>query len=61
MQNTLNMQASDIISTHVYRKGIIDGQYSYSAAVGLFNSVVNFILLVAVNRIARKVNDTSLW
>jgi putative aldouronate transport system permease protein len=61
MQNSLNMQASDIISTHVYRKGIIDGQYSYSAAVGLFNSIVNFILLVVVNRIARKVNDTSLW
>lgn len=61
MQNTLNMPASDIISTHVYRKGIIDGQYSYSAAVGLFNSVINFTLLVIVNRIARKVNNTSLW
>ncbi|NOU92659.1 ABC transporter permease subunit [Paenibacillus sp. LMG 31456] len=61
MQNSLNMAASDIISTHVYHKGIIDGQYSYSAAVGLFNSVVNFILLVLVNRIARKVNGTSLW
>jgi putative aldouronate transport system permease protein len=61
MQNSLNMSASDIISTHVYRKGIIDGQYSYSAAVGLFNSVINFTLLVIVNRIARKVNDTSLW
>ncbi|MNI26938.1 putative multiple-sugar transport system permease YteP [compost metagenome] len=61
MQNSLNMSASDIISTHVYRKGIIDGQYSYSAAVGLFNSIVNFTLLVIVNRMARKVNGTSLW
>lgn len=61
MQNSLNMPASDVISTHVYRKGIIDGQYSYSAAVGLFNSVINFTLLVLVNRIARKVNNTSLW
>ncbi|NHN35610.1 ABC transporter permease [Paenibacillus agricola] len=61
MQNSLNMPASDIISTHVYHKGIIDGQYSYSAAVGLFNSLVNFILLVFVNRMARKVNGTSLW
>ncbi|WP_082423181.1 ABC transporter permease [Paenibacillus dakarensis] len=61
MQNSLNMPASDVISTHVYRKGIIDGQYSYSAAVGLFNSVINFILLVTVNRIARKINQTSLW
>ncbi|MFS0838279.1 ABC transporter permease [Paenibacillus sp. 1P03SA] len=61
MQNSLNMQASDVISTHVYQKGIIDGQYSYSAAVGLFNSVINFILLLTVNRIARKVSSTSLW
>ena len=61
MQNSLNMSASDVISTHVYRKGIIDGQYSYSAAVGLFNSIINFTLLVLVNRIARKVNQTSLW
>lgn len=61
MQNSLNMSSSDIISTHVYHKGIIDGQYSYSAAVGLFNSIVNFTLLVIVNRMARKVNGTSLW
>lgn len=61
MQNTLNLPASDVISTHVYRKGIIDGQYSYSAAVGLFNSVVNFTMLVIVNRIARKVDQASLW
>lgn len=61
MQNTLNLPASDVISTHVYRKGIIDGQYSYSSAVGLFNSVVNFTMLVIVNRIARKVDQASLW
>jgi putative aldouronate transport system permease protein len=61
MQNPLNMSASDVISTNVYRSGIIGAQYSYSAAVGLFNSVINFIMLVTVNRIARKVNETSLW
>ncbi|WP_407083135.1 ABC transporter permease [Paenibacillus aurantius] len=61
LQNSLNMTASDVIATHVYHKGIIDGQYSYSAAVGLFNSVINFILLISVNRIARKMNGTSLW
>lgn len=61
MQNPLNMEASDVIATHVYRAGILGAEYSYSAAVGLFNSVVNFIMLVAVNYIARKVNDTSLW
>ncbi|UQZ86119.1 putative multiple-sugar transport system permease YteP [Paenibacillus konkukensis] len=61
MQNSLNMAASDVISTSVYRSGILGAEFSYSAAVGLFNSVVNFILLLTVNRIARKVSETSLW
>lgn len=61
MQNELNMQASDVISTYVYRTGIMGAQYSYSAAIGLFNSVVVFVMLVIVNWIARKVNETSLW
>lgn len=61
MQNDLNMPASDVISTHVYRSGILGAQYSFSAAVGLFNSVINFIMLITVNFIARKVNETSLW
>jgi len=61
MQNPLNMQASDVIATHVYRSGILGAQYSYSAAVGLFNSVTIFVMLVIVNYIARKINETSLW
>ncbi|MFD0959995.1 ABC transporter permease [Paenibacillus chungangensis] len=61
MQNSLNLEASDVISTYVYRSGILGSQYSFAAAVGLFNSIVNFILLVLVNRIARKLNQTSLW
>jgi putative aldouronate transport system permease protein len=61
MQNPLNMQASDVIATHVYRSGILGAQYSYSAAVGLFNSVAIFVMLVIVNYIARKINETSLW
>lgn len=61
MQNELNMDSSDVISTYVYRSGIVGAQYSFSAAVGLFNSVVNFILLVTVNYIARKVGQASLW
>lgn len=61
MQNDLNMEASDVISTYVYRAGIIDGQYSFSAAVGLFNSIINFILLISVNKISRRVSETSLW
>jgi putative aldouronate transport system permease protein len=61
MQNDLNMEASDVISTYVYRRGIQGAQYSFSAAVGLFNSVVNSILLVTVNKICKKAGDTSLW
>lgn len=61
MQNDLNMESSDVISTNVYRSGILGAQYSFSAAVGLFNSVVNFIMLLTVNRIARKVSSSSLW
>lgn len=61
MQNSLNLESSDIIATHVYRTGLQGAQYSYSAAVGLFNSVVNFIMLVSVNRLARKMSETSLW
>ncbi|GGD82894.1 ABC transporter permease [Paenibacillus nasutitermitis] len=61
MQNSLNMESSDVISTYVYRSGILEAQYSFSAAVGLFNSVVNFIMLVTVNYIARKAGETSLW
>jgi putative aldouronate transport system permease protein len=61
MQNTLNNEASEVISTYVYKQGIMNAQYAYSTAVGLFNSVGNLILLVVVNRIARKVTDYSLW
>ncbi|GAA3401622.1 ABC transporter permease [Paenibacillus hodogayensis] len=61
MQNDLNKTSSDVISTYVYTSGIVGAQYSFSAAIGLFNSVINFILLITVNYIARKINDTSLW
>ncbi|WP_099478718.1 ABC transporter permease [Paenibacillus ihbetae] len=61
MQNNLNMESSDIIATYVYRMGIQNAEYSFSAAVGLFNSVINFVLLVVVNFISRRVSETSLW
>nr|WP_238177779.1 ABC transporter permease subunit [Paenibacillus contaminans] len=61
MQNDLNLDSSEIISTYVYRKGLIGAQYSFSAAVGLFNSVINFILLISVNSLSRRVSKTSLW
>lgn len=61
MQNNLNMESSDIIATYVYRMGIQNAEYSFSAAIGLFNSVINFVLLVSVNFISRRVSQTSLW
>lgn len=61
MQNNLNMSSSDIISTYVYRIGLENARYSFSAAVGMFNSVINTFLLVLVNTISRRVSETSLW
>lgn len=61
MQNDLNLEASEVISTYVYEWGLLNGRYSYTTAIGLFNSVVNGILLVAVNQISRRVTQTSLW
>lgn len=61
MQNNLNMSSSDIISTYVYRIGLENARYSFSAAVGMFNSIINTFLLILVNTISRKVSETSLW
>jgi putative aldouronate transport system permease protein len=61
LQNPLNMESSDVISTFVYRSGLLDAQYSFSTAVGLFNSAVNAILLVAVNHMVRRTSENSLW
>jgi putative aldouronate transport system permease protein len=54
-------ETSDVISSYVYRRGILNADWSFSAAVGLFNSVVNFILVAFVNWLSRKTSDTSLW
>jgi len=61
LQNTLNSETSDIIQTFVYESGLLKGQYSFAAAVGLFDSIINIILLITVNQIARKVSENSLW
>lgn len=61
MQNSLNMGKSEIIATYVYKIGLIDAQYGFATAVGLFNSIINFILLIVVNKISSKVSETSLW
>ena len=61
LMNDLNRAAAEIISTFVYQRGLIDRNYSSAAAIGLFNSVINLILLFVVNTIARRISDTSLW
>lgn len=61
MQNPLNISQSDVISTYVYRLGLINQQYSFSSAVGLFNSVVGLVLTIAANAAARRLSGTSLW
>ena len=61
LQNNINLDYSEIIATYVYKIGIQGGQFSYSSAIGLFNNVINMVLLVVVNKIAKKVSDVSLW
>ncbi|CAH1192261.1 putative multiple-sugar transport system permease YteP [Paenibacillus allorhizoplanae] len=61
MQNAINVGASEVISTYVYKMGLVGANFSFSAAVGLFNSVVNLLLLIVVNYVARKNSETSLW
>ena len=61
MQNSLNMEVSDVISTYVYRLGIRNAQFSYTTAIGLANSLVNALILVIVNFVAGRLGETSLW
>ncbi len=61
LQNPLNLDRSQIISTYVYEVGIAGGQFSYSAAIGLFNTVVNLVLISLVNQIARRFSGISIW
>jgi len=61
LYNEAIYETSDIISTYVYRYGLIDKDWSYSTAVGLFNSVINVILVITANKISKKVTSNSLW
>ncbi len=61
LYNPMIYEKADVISTYVYRIGLLNFQYSFATAVGFFNSVINFTLLMVANTISRKVNDTSLW
>ena len=60
LQNNLNTASSEIISTYVYKMGLVSSQYSLSSAIGLFNNLINLALLLAVNYISSKMSDTSL-
>lgn len=61
LQNEVNIRASEVISTYVYQAGLIDADFSFSAAVGLFDSVLNCTMLILVNYIVRRYNESSLW
>ena len=61
LQNDLNVSVSEVIATYAYKVGLQKAEYSYSAAVGFFNSVVTLTLLIIVNFISRRVTETSLW
>lgn len=61
LQNATNISASEVISTYVYKTGLINSDFSFSTAVGLFNAVINAIILIMANRISKKVGQSGLW
>lgn len=61
LQNDLNLNVSEIISTYVYKVGLINNDMSYSTAIGLFNTLVNLVMLLIVNKAADKLSGNSLW
>lgn len=61
MQTDLNLPTSEVIQTYVYKAGLQQAQFSYSAAIGLFNSLINLTLLLTFNWVARRANQSSLW
>lgn len=61
MQTTTNLEVSEVINTYVYKVGILHTQYSLSTAVGIFNNVINLLLLIIVNKISKTVSDIALW
>jgi len=61
LYNPATYETADVIGSFVFRRGILEANYSFTAAVGLFNSMINFILLILVNQIAKKKAESSLW
>ena len=57
----MTAEKADVITSFVYERGLVDMDYSYSTAVGLINSVLNFIIIFATNFMCRRVSETSLW
>jgi putative aldouronate transport system permease protein len=61
MYNPSIYSTSDVIGTYVYRRGILNGEYSFGSAVGFFQSVIGLLLVVLANKIAKKYSEASLW
>ncbi|MNY55948.1 putative multiple-sugar transport system permease YteP [compost metagenome] len=61
LYNPSTYDTADVISSFVYRKGLLEFGWSYSAAVGLFNSVINLALLITANKISKRISENSLW
>lgn len=61
LYNPVIYETADVISTFVYRKGLLDNDWSFSSAIGLFNSAINLLMLVIANALTRKTNQNSLW
>ncbi len=61
LYNEATYETADVIASYIYRVGILERNWSYSTAIGLFNSVINLALLIATNKISRRVSETSLW
>jgi len=61
LYSPLTYSTADVISSFVFRRGLLEANHSYATAVGLFNSVINLVLLTSANAISRKLSETSLW
>ncbi len=61
MQNDLNMETSNVISTYIYTRGLVKQDYSFSTAVGFMLNLINFFMVLLVNKIAKTLSDTSLF
>ena len=57
----MTYEVADVISTFVYRKGLIDADYSYSTAIGLFDSIINIVFLVGANKLSKKIGQSGLF